>query len=42
MTDEKVEELRDALYSFAEDVLDKHLFNGSVPVSGHEKQNNNK
>lgn len=34
--DERVIEIRDLLYSFAEDVLDKHLFSGSVPVSTNE------
>mgnify|MGYP006268359017 CR=1 FL=1 len=37
LSDEKIIELRDVLYSFAESALDKHLFGGSVPVSGHEK-----
>ena len=38
LSDEKIIEVRDVLYSFAEDVLDKHLFSGSVHKnSGHEK-----
>jgi len=38
LTDEKIGEIRDVLYSFAEDVLDKHLFSGSVSLNGHEKE----
>lgn len=38
LSDEKIIEIRDVLYSFAESALDKHLFGGSVPVSGHENQ----
>ncbi|MCA9356808.1 hypothetical protein H6784_04880 [Candidatus Nomurabacteria bacterium] len=41
LTDEKVEEIRDVLYSFAESALDKHLFSGSVSLqdNGEEKTN---
>lgn len=39
LTDEKIGEIRDVLYSFAESALDKHLFSGSVSVqdNGEEK-----
>jgi hypothetical protein len=34
--DERIVAIRDLLYSFAEDALDKHLFSGSVPVTTDE------
>ena len=37
-SDERIIEVRDAIYSLAENVLDKHLFKGSVSLSGHEKK----
>ena len=39
LTDKKIEEIRDVLYSFAESALDKHLFRGSVSLqyNGEEK-----
>jgi len=41
LTDEKIREIRGVLYGFAEGVLDKHLFSGSVSVIDHEEENNN-
>lgn len=42
LSDEAIVAVRDAIYSLAEDALDKHLFSGSVSVNGHEKLSNTK
>jgi hypothetical protein len=38
LPDDYVIAIRDAIYSFGEDALDKHLFGGSVSINGHEKE----
>ncbi len=40
LSDETIIAVRDAIYSIAENALDKHLFGGSVSVNGHEKEEN--
>jgi hypothetical protein len=42
LSDETIVAVRDAIYSLAEDALDKHLFGGSVSVNGHEKEETTK
>lgn len=42
LSDEDIVAVRDAIYSLAEDALDKHLFGGSVSISGHEKEETTK
>lgn len=42
LSDERIEEIRDLIYSFCESALDKHFFSGSVVTnSNHYEQNTN-